>query len=167
MDKHSIGKTIAQLRKAKGWTQAELAEQLNVSDKAVSKWESEAGFPEFTMFPLLANLFGVSIDYLMTGKEPEAVIITMSKAELCAKNDDVTLLKEIDFAQKDESNKCLIDYIKQYESLKVFSALCATDDRAKGSFDLLTFLKFCLLSNHLELLDKKGFWLTPNMFLPI
>lgn len=163
MDKHSIGKTIAQLRKAKGWTQAELAEQLNVSDKAVSKWESEAGFPEFTMFPLLANLFGVSIDYLMTGKEPEAVIITMSKAELCAKNDDVTLLKEIDFAQKDESNKCLIDYIKQYESLKVFSALCATDDRAKGSFDLLTFLKFCLLSNHLELLDKKGFWLKPQI----
>ena len=43
MSKHSIGKTIATLRKAKGWTQVELAEKLNVSDKAVSKWESEAG----------------------------------------------------------------------------------------------------------------------------
>ena len=163
MNKHSIGKTIAELRKAKGWTQVELAEWLSISDKAVSKWESEAGYPEITMFPQLANLFGVSIDYLMTGKEVQPEIITMSKAELCAKNDDVTLLKEIDFSQKDESNKCLIDYIKQYESLNVFVALCAADDRAKGAFDLLTFLKFCLLSNHLELLNKKGFWLKPQV----
>ena len=154
MNKHSIGKTIAELRKAKGWTQVELAERLNISDKAVSKWESEAGYPEITMFPQLANLFEVSIDYLMTGKEMQPEIITISKAELCAKNDDVTLLKDIDFTQKDENNKCLIDYIQQYESLKVFSALCTTDDRAKGSFDLLSFLKFCLLSNHLELLNK-------------
>ena len=163
MNKHSIGKTIAELRKAKGWTQIELAERLNISDKAVSKWESEAGYPEITMFPQLANLFEVSIDYLMTGKEVQPEIITMSKAELCAKNDDITLLKDIDFTQKDENNKCLIDYIQQYESLKVFSALCTTDDRAKGSFDLLTFLKFCLLSNHLELLNKKGFWLKPQI----
>lgn len=163
MNKHSIGKTIAELRKAKGWTQVELAERLNISDKAVSKWESEAGYPEITMFPQLANLFEVSIDYLMTGKEMQPEIITISKAELCAKNDDVTLLKDIDFTQKDENNKCLIDYIQQYESLKVFSALCTTDDRAKGSFDLLTFLKFCLLSNHLELLNKKGFWLKPQI----
>ena len=163
MNKHSIGKTIAELRKAKGWTQIELAERLNISDKAVSKWESEAGYPEITMFPQLANLFEVSIDYLMTGKKVQPEIITMSKAELCAKNDDITLLKEIDFSQKDESNKCLIDYIKQYESLNVFAALCAADDRAKGAFDLLTFLKFCLLSNHLELLNKTGFWLKPRI----
>ena len=163
MAEHSIGKTIAELRKTKGWTQVELAERLNVSDKTISKWESEAGYPEITMFPRLADLFGVSIDYLMTGKEVQPEIITMSKAELCAKNDDVTLLKDIDFTQKDENNKCLIDYIQQYESLKVFSALCTTDDRAKGSFDLLTFLKFCLLSNHLELLNKKGFWLKPQI----
>lgn len=97
MAEHSIGKTIADLRKAKGWTQVELAEQLNVSDKTISKWESEAGYPEITMFPRLADLFDVSIDYLMTGKEVQPKIITMSKAELCAKNDDVTLLKEIGF----------------------------------------------------------------------
>ena len=36
---HSIGKTIAELRKAKGWTQIELAEKLQVSDKTISKWE--------------------------------------------------------------------------------------------------------------------------------
>ena len=68
---HSIGKTIAELRKAKGWTQVELAEKLGVSDKAVSKWESEGGFPEITQLPVLASIFDVSIDYLMIGKKEE------------------------------------------------------------------------------------------------
>ncbi len=71
---HSIGKTIAELRKAKGWTQVQLAEKLGVSDKAVSKWESEGGFPEITQFPVLASIFDVSIDYLMTGKNDEPTI---------------------------------------------------------------------------------------------
>ena len=72
--KHSIGKTIAELRKAKGWTQIELAEKLNVSDKAVSKWEQGNGSPSIEFFPALAQLFDVSIDYLMTGvKDKKAV----------------------------------------------------------------------------------------------
>lgn len=93
MAEHSIGKTIAKLRKTKSWTQIELAERLNVSDKTISKWESEAGYPEFTMLPQLANIFDVSLDYLMTGKKAEPKIITISKAELCAKTDDISLLR--------------------------------------------------------------------------
>lgn len=69
MAKHSIGKMIAALRKEQGWTQVDLAEKLNISDKTISKWESEAGYPEFTMLPQLANMFDVSLDYLMTGKK--------------------------------------------------------------------------------------------------
>ncbi len=45
MENQSIGKKIAELRKTKGWTQLELAEKLNVSDKAVSKWEKDREFP--------------------------------------------------------------------------------------------------------------------------
>lgn len=66
---HNIGNTIAELRKKKKWTQTELAQKLNVSDKAVSKWENDGGLPSVEFFPKLAELFGVSIDYLMTGKE--------------------------------------------------------------------------------------------------
>lgn len=113
---HSIGKTIAELRKAKGWTQIELAKTLNVSDKAVSKWESEGGFPEITQLPVLAKIFDVSIDYLMTGKETEPEIITMSKIELCAKNDDVSMLAEIKgYDITDENGKSLQDYKKEQE----------------------------------------------------
>ncbi len=64
---HSVGKTISTLRKEKGWTQADLAERIGLTDKAVSKWESEGGLPDTTIFPTLAEIFGVSIDYLMTG----------------------------------------------------------------------------------------------------
>ena len=68
MDAKSIGNIIARLRKKSGMTQAVLAQKLNVSDKTISKWESGYGFPEITQFPILAGLFGVSIDYLMTGE---------------------------------------------------------------------------------------------------
>ena len=59
MTTHSIGKTIASLRKSKGWTQVELAEKLSISDKAVSKWESEAGFPEISQLPVM-RLFNLA-----------------------------------------------------------------------------------------------------------
>ena len=61
---HSIGQTIAALRKAKGWTQAQLAEKLNISDKAVSKWEIGEGTPSVEFYPLLAEIFSVTCDYL-------------------------------------------------------------------------------------------------------
>ena len=73
MDSKSIGKTIANLRKRCGFTQAELAEKLNVSNKAVSKWESGQGYPDISLFPLLSALFGVSIDYLMLQRKGIAV----------------------------------------------------------------------------------------------
>ena len=122
---HSIGKTIAELRKAKGWTQIELAEKLNVSDKAVSKWEGEGGFPEITQLPVLAKIFDVSIDYLMTGKEPEPEIITMSKMELCAKNDDVEVFETLSYEylkNVDENGKTILDYMLQYDCVKVVNA---------------------------------------------
>ena len=119
---HSIGKTIAKLRKEKGWTQIELAEKLKVSDKAVSKWEKDDAFPSVEFFPVLASLFGVSIDFLMTGKAPEKEVILMSKMELCAKNDDVSMLSGINIHSKDENGKTLADYVLQYESVRVYNA---------------------------------------------
>ena len=73
MDSLTIGKTIAALRKKIGLTQSELAERLNISNKAVSKWENGQGYPDISLFPSLANVFGVSIDYLMLQKKGIAV----------------------------------------------------------------------------------------------
>ena len=68
MDARSIGGTIAELRRKHAMTQSALAERLNVSDKAISKWENGQGYPDVTLFPQLAEIFGVSIDYLMLRK---------------------------------------------------------------------------------------------------
>lgn len=123
--KHKIGDTIAKLRKEKGWTQNELAEKLQVSDKAISKWESNKGDPSIEFLPIMAELFNVTLDYLMIGKEQEEKIVTISKLELCAKKDDVKLFKEIgkDLRYKDENNKTIFDYIFKYESKELFKSL--------------------------------------------
>lgn len=60
----SIGHTIKILRKERNLTQEELAEQLNVTSQAVSKWENETGMPDISQIVPLASVFGVSTDVL-------------------------------------------------------------------------------------------------------
>ena len=60
----SFGNKIKALRRKMNLTQEELAERLNVSFQAVSKWETNASLPDVTMFPLLANFFNVTTDEL-------------------------------------------------------------------------------------------------------
>lgn len=67
MNAKTFGQTLVKLRKKKGITQNELADILNISDKTVSKWETGCGYPEITQLPMLADVFGVSIDFLFKG----------------------------------------------------------------------------------------------------
>lgn len=66
--KKTFGAMIAQLRKDNNMTQAELAEKMGVTDKAVSKWERDLSFPDVSSIPKLAKIFGVSVDTLMQVK---------------------------------------------------------------------------------------------------
>lgn len=65
MDISNFGKMIYKLRKKHNLTQNELAKLLNVSDKAVSKWENNAGYPEITLLAKLSEIFSVPIDHLL------------------------------------------------------------------------------------------------------
>jgi len=68
--KSTIAKNITALRLAKGITQIELAEMLNYSDKAVSKWERGESVPDITVLYRISEIFGVTLDYLVhTHKE--------------------------------------------------------------------------------------------------
>ena len=60
-----LGARIKGLRKRDGMTQEQLAERISVSPQAVSKWECDITYPDIMTIPLLADVFGVSIDYLM------------------------------------------------------------------------------------------------------
>lgn len=68
MEKKTIGAFIAALRKANGMTQRELAEQLNVSDKTVSRWECDEGVPDLSLIPVIAEMFGITCDELLRGE---------------------------------------------------------------------------------------------------
>lgn len=68
MDKVLIGKFIAEQRKQKGFTQKELAEKLNVTDKAVSKWETGKGYPDIEILEKLSEIFCVSINDILSGE---------------------------------------------------------------------------------------------------
>lgn len=61
-----IAQNIVKLRSDSGMTQIELAEKLNYSDKAVSKWERAESLPDITVLKRIADLFGVTLDYLVT-----------------------------------------------------------------------------------------------------
>lgn len=65
----NIPKNIIALRKSKSITQEQLAEALNISSQAVSKWETGTCHPDTSTLPLIAEYFNVSIDYLYYGKE--------------------------------------------------------------------------------------------------
>ena len=68
MANKSMGDIISTIRKEKGMTQKELADKLNVTDKAVSKWERGIACPDTMTIPKLAEILGVSVEELMTAK---------------------------------------------------------------------------------------------------
>lgn len=68
MEKKTIGAFIAVLRKANGMTQRELAEKLNVSDKAVSRWERDECAPDLSLIPVIAEIFNITTDELLRGE---------------------------------------------------------------------------------------------------
>lgn len=142
MNEHSIGKAIASLRKSKGWTQAELAEKLNVSDKAVSKWESENGLPEISQFPALASLFDVSIDYLMTGEIKDTISLddmdSNKRMFYLIKKDDVENYIKYDYPSKtyfddfNSDNSAIVSIIEN-KSTKIFNACVRSGIQLKPS----------------------------------
>ncbi len=71
MDAKQMGVFIAELRKEKKLTQEELAGELNVTGKAVSRWETGTGFPDVSSMLALSSFFGVSINELLYGKRSE------------------------------------------------------------------------------------------------
>ena len=64
--KKIIARNVMDLRRANDMTQLELAEKLNYTDKAVSKWERGESLPDISVLKAIADLFGVKVDYLLT-----------------------------------------------------------------------------------------------------
>ena len=87
MNNYITGKIIKELREKQGLTQLELAEIINVSDKAVSKWETGKGLPDITLIEPLAKALKVSVIELMNGEyitnKNESSNMLKSKFSVC------------------------------------------------------------------------------------
>ena len=80
--KSIVAKNITELRISNKMTQFELAEKLNYSDKAVSKWERAESLPDLSVLAEIADLFGVTLDYLVKPEHKNGEKILTSKKVL-------------------------------------------------------------------------------------
>ncbi len=95
MDQIKTGKFIADERKKKGYTQRQLAEQLGISDKTISKWERGNGFPEISLLLPLCNELDLSVNELLTGER-----ISETEYREKAEENMVNLVKEAQESKK-------------------------------------------------------------------
>ena len=107
MDKEKTGQLITELRKEKGLTQKQLAEALNVTDKAVSKWERGLSFPDISMLEPISELLGVSIMEILAG-ERQSGEETMSREEAQDLINASVELSEEEIRHKKERSRLII-----------------------------------------------------------
>lgn len=105
MEQRKIGKFIATERKTQGFTQRQLADQLGISDKTVSKWETGKGLPEVSLMIPLCETLHITVNDLLSGER----------------------VSESDYQKKAEDN--MMDLIKENEENKkqmILSVICGT-----------------------------------------
>lgn len=98
MNQVKIGKFIAECRKNKKLTQAELAEKLNITDRAISKWETGKGMPDTSIMLDLCNELGITVNELLSGE-----MIEMKNYNEKAEQNLLEMTK-----QKEENDKRLL-----------------------------------------------------------
>ena len=103
MDAKITGCFIAQLRKELGLTQKELAEKLEVTDKAISRWETGKGLPDTSLLKPLAEIFGVSVGELLSGKR-------MDDSQIKSQADHI-ILESLGYEERQEKWKGILRYV--------------------------------------------------------
>lgn len=103
MDAKITGCFIAQLRKELGLTQKELAEKLEVTDKAISRWETGKGLPDTSLLKSLAEIFGVSVGELLSGKR-------MDDSQIKSQADHI-ILESLSYEERQEKWKGILRYV--------------------------------------------------------
>ena len=146
--KNQIGANIAAYRKRAGLTQAGLAEKLNYSDKAVSKWERGESMPDVLTIVQLAELFGTSLDELTA--DPNALPETQSRVQQ-------TMGKVVEKTLKRKADKriiqCLCSILVWFVALLIYVVLTSLDI----PYGWLAFL-FAIPSDAIVMLSLRSAW---------
>ena len=95
MDQTKIGKFIAECRKKQGLTQMQLAEKLNLTDSAISKWETGRAMPDSSIMLELCEILGISVNDLLCGE-----VVTMDQYNKELENNLLEAIKQKEAADK-------------------------------------------------------------------
>lgn len=154
MNQEEIGKFIAKCRKEKNLTQAQLAEKLNITDRAVSKWENGKSMPDSSIMLELCEILGITVNELLSGEK-----ITMENSEKKADENLIALKK------KDENNirKNVVISIIFSTTLFIGFIVCAICDIATSGnltwsmIPMSSIIFAWIVSFPVMILGKKGF----------
>lgn len=130
MDLKKTGRIIAQLRKNNGYTQESLAEQLNISPQAISKWETGLGLPEASLLSKISDLFNTSIDEIIQPNKKYNKTIDFFNRNLIA-----PMEKVLDYIPKIERWATLSGtHLAMYYSMPatIAEALCCAEAQETG-----------------------------------
>ncbi|MCH5197970.1 MAG: helix-turn-helix domain-containing protein [Oscillospiraceae bacterium] len=95
MDQQKIGKFIAERRKMQGYTQMQLAEKLNITDRAVSKWETGRALPDTSIMMELCGILKISVNDLLSGE-----VVSMDNYNKELENNLIEMVKQKETADK-------------------------------------------------------------------
>ncbi len=162
MEKKTIGKFIAALRKANGMTQKELGEKLYVSDKTVSRWECDECTPELSLIPSIAEIFGITTDELLRGER--------NNPDREAATEDVASKQK---AKSDKQFRLMLDRnSRKYKNLTLISvgitifgfiaAIIANFGFSKGLIAFCLSAAFCVASEICQICFAINARITPD-----
>lgn len=166
MDSSKTGELIYRLRKEKGLTQKQLADMLNVSDRAVSKWERAQGLPDISLMSAISDIFGVELENILDGemKVNDFVVGNMKKSKfyVCPYCGNITVstgnvslsccgrrLEEAIPKKAEGENRLKVE--------KIENELFVSSDHPMNKEDYITFVAF-LTGDCLHMVKKYPEW---------
>lgn len=127
MDLIKIGKFIAELRKEKGLTQEQFGGKVGVTNKTVSRWETGNYLPPADVLLIMSELFGVSINELLSGQR-----LTEEEYRQAAEENLQQTIKASSFTLKDKIDFYKKKWLKEHISIMVFIGICIIGVFAAG-----------------------------------
>ena len=139
MDQVKIGRFIAECRKKANLTQMQLAEKLNITDRAVSKWERGKAMPDSSIMLELCDILGISVHELLSGEE-----IRMEKSN--QKNEQLLLDMAKDLEKKNKIVWTSMWIILIVSMIALFAGIAITAFlMPEGIWQIVTILGICIV----------------------
>ena len=140
MDQIRSGRLIAEERKKKGYTQRQLAEKLNISDKTISKWECGNGFPEVSLLLPLCDELGITVNDLLSGE-----LVSGEDYQKKAENNMVEMIREREANKKQFTLTLLLGGVSLAAFLTLLIVVCVYTDVIPLTVKLILLAIACVI----------------------